>query len=305
MSEPQSAICTETGEFGLFMTLVLVEGGAALVRRVIADLAGLTAGLAEELSEPRLVSAVGIGASAWASLFGPRMPKGLVPFAALEDGPRQAPATPADLFLHIHSPRHDANFLLARKVMERLRGHVRLVEEIHGFKYLGGRDLTGFVDGTENPEGDERAEVALVGGEDPHFAGGSHVSLQRYIHDLPRWEARPVAEQEATIGRTKADDEELADDVKPPSAHIARVVIKENGEELEIVRHSMPYGSTSESGLYFVAYCRSPDPFRKMLERMVKRDGEGHYDHLLDFTRAVTGASFFCPPVAFLREFAG
>lgn len=305
MTEPQTAICAETGEFGLFLTLTIADGGIDALRQAIAAIPGMTASLGKDLSEPRLASAVGIGAAAWAPLFGNRMPKELVPFAALADGPRRAPATPADLFVHIHSPRHDANFLLARQVMGRLGGLVRVVEEIHGFKYLGGRDLTGFVDGTENPKGDERAEVALVGDEDPHFAGGSYVSLQRYVHDLSHWEARPVAEQEGTIGRTKDGDEELDDEVKPPTAHIARVVIEEDGEELEVVRHSMPYGTTAESGLYFIAYCRSPAPFRKMLERMVKRDGEGHYDHLLEFTRPVTGVSFFTPSLDLLRDLAG
>ncbi|MBF0094151.1 MAG: Dyp-type peroxidase [Alphaproteobacteria bacterium] len=305
MTEPQAAICADTGDFGLFLTLTVVEGKASSVRRAIADFPRMTADLGKELAEPRLTGAVAIGASAWPSLFGDRMPRGLVPFAALDDGPRHAPATPADLFIHIHSPRHDANFLLARRVMGRLGGHVRLIEEVHGFKYLGGRDLTGFVDGTENPKDGERAEVALVGDEDPAFAGGSYVSLQRYVHDLPRWEGNPVAEQEKTIGRTKDGDEELADDVKPPTAHIARVVIEENGEELEVVRHSMPYGTTSESGLYFIAYCRDPTPFRRMLTRMVQRDGEGHYDRLLDFTRPVTGASFFAPPIPLLRDAAG
>ena len=78
-------------------------------------------------------------------------------------------------------------------------------------------------------------------------------------------------------------------------------MIEEEGEELEILRHSLPYGTTSEHGLYFVAYCRSPAPFRKMLERMVLRDGEGHADRLLDFTTAVTGAAFFAPSLEFLE----
>ena len=166
-----------------------------------------------------------------------------------------------------------------------------------GFRHLGNRDLTGFVDGSENPEGDDRAEVALV--KDGPHEGGSFVSLQRYVHDLRRWDALSLGDQEAAVGRTKDTDEEIA--VKAPSAHIARVVIEEDGAELEILRHSMPYGTTSENGLYFVAYGASPAPFRKMLERMVLSAGDGHHDRLLDFTRAVTGCAFFAPSADWLR----
>ncbi|BAE49509.1 Dyp-type peroxidase [Paramagnetospirillum magneticum] len=297
MTQPQSAICAEGGDFGLFLTLVLADGDTAAVRRVLAALPDMTESVAVQSGEPALTSSVAIGAACWPRLTGRECPDGLVPFAPLADGARKAPATPADLFLHIHSPRHDANLMLARRVAGALGNHVRVVEEVMGFRHLGKRDLTGFVDGTENPEGDDRTEVALV--KDDPFAGGSFVSLQRYVHDLPRWEALSLPDQEAAVGRTKDSDEEM--EVKPPFAHIARVVIEEDGEELEVLRHSMPYGTTSENGLYFVAYCASPAPFRKMLERMVLSAGDGHHDRLLDFTRPVTGAAFFAPSADWLR----
>ncbi|HTH16406.1 MAG TPA: Dyp-type peroxidase [Magnetospirillum sp.] len=302
MAQAQTAICADTGAFGLFLTFTLVEGGALAVRRAAAALPKLAAAMAENLAEPALVCALGVGAQAWEAVMGGPMPKGLMPFEPLADGDRQAPATPADLFLHIHSPRHDANLMLARAFVRSLASGADLVEEVMGFKHLGGRDLTGFVDGTENPEGDERAEVALVA--DASFAGGSFVSIQRYVHDLAKWDALPVPSQELAVGRTKETDEELDDEVKPPTAHIARVVIEEDGEELEILRHSLPYGGTRESGLYFVAYGATPEPFRKMLTRMVVRDGDGHFDRLLDFTKPVTGATFFTPSREMLEALA-
>jgi putative iron-dependent peroxidase len=299
MSTPQSAICAEGETFGLFLTLLVEPGSEATIRRALAELPGLTRDLAAQQGEPALSSAVGIGAEVWERLCGPTRPAELVPFAPLADGPRLAPATPADLFLHLHSDSHAANFALARAVRQRLGGAVRVVEEIAGFRTLGGRDLTGFVDGTENPKGKERPKAAIVGAEDPAFIGGSYVSLQRYVHRLSQWEALPVTDQELAVGRTKADDQEIDD--KPASAHIARVVIEEDGEELQILRHSLPYGTTSENGLYFVAYGRSPRPFRRMLEAMVRRDAGGQYDRLLDYTSPVTGAAFFCPSIEWLE----
>ena len=305
MGTAQSAICPEAGPFGIFITLRLAGGPTAVAacRRGLAQLPERLAGAAA--NQPGLVAAIGIGAACWPSLVGAPAPRELVPFEPLAAGHRVAPATAADLFLHIHSDSHDTNFMLARAVLGDLGPAVSLVEEVHGFRHLEGRDLTGFVDGTENPKGDDRAAVALVGDEDPAFAGGSYVSVQRWVHDLGRWEKLPVPEQEGVIGRTKADDVELADDVKPPTAHIARVVIEENGAELELLRHSMPYGGTAEAGLYFVAYGRRPHAFRRMLERMVLPDDDGLYDHLMDYSRPVTGAAFFVPPLETLVGLGG
>lgn len=299
MAVQQAAVCAESGHSGIFLTLSLLDGGATGIRRLAAALPDLTERIADQTGEQSLCCALGVGATAWTPIFGDARPAELVPFKPLAEGSRQAPATRADLFLHLHSECHDANFLLARRLMVALAGHARLEEEIHGFRGRDGRDLIGFVDGTENPQGGERAEAALVGDEDAAFRGGSYVSLQRWVHDLPRWEALSVPEQERTVGRSKVDDQELGD--KPPFAHIARVVIEENGEELQVLRHSMPYGTTSEHGLYFIAYGRSPRPFRLMLERMVHADGQGFHDRLMDYTRPVTGAAFFTPPEEMLR----
>ncbi len=306
MSTPQTGVCAEGSDFGLFITLSVNNGpeDAARVRKSIAALPKLTTQFAADLQAPLLVSSAGIGAVIWDTLCGPDRPAELVPFQALVDGHRHAPATDADVFLHIRSDRHDVNFALAREIRRRLGDAVRLVEEIHGFKYLKGRDLSGFVDGTENPQGAERAEVAVVASEDPAFSGGSYVNIQRYVHNLRHWEGLGLDEQERIIGRTKADDIELDDEIKPATAHIARVVIEDDGQELEILRHSLPYGTTDEHGLYFVSYGKSPAPFRRMLERMVMSDADGTYDHLLDFTRPVTGAMFFAPSQGFLEGLA-
>jgi len=105
--------------------------------------------------------------------------------------------------------------------MARLDGHVTVQDETHAFKYFDERDLLGFVDGTENPEGDAAVEAVLVGDEDPDFQGGSHLFVQKYLHDLTAWNDQSVEEQEKVIGRTKLDDIELPDDVKPSNSHVA------------------------------------------------------------------------------------
>ena len=293
MGEPQSGLLAEPSQHAIFTTLTIAGDGEAAVRRAAASLPGLTDEVSALGGAP-VFSALGIGAAAWDRLFPAARPAELTPFKALEAGPRQAPATPADLFLQVRSDRYDLAFELTRRVLDPLGPAVTLVEQIHGFRYLDSRDLIGFVDGTENPQGEAKAEVALVD-DDPPFDGGSYVAIQRYVHDLAAWEAQPVAEQEKTIGRTKADDVEFAAEDKPPYAHIKRAVVKEDGKSLEMLRQSMPYALPEARGLYFVAYAKHARVFDLSLESMVVGDGAGHHDRLLDYTRPVTGARFFVP----------
>ena len=174
---------------------------------------------------------------------------------------------------------------------------------MHGFRYFDDRDLTGFVDGTENPVQQDAIDATIVGDEDSSFAGGSYVLVQKYVHDLATWDALSTEEQERIIGRTKLADIELDDDVKPTNAHNALTVIEEDGKEVEILRHNMPFGTASgESGTYFIGDARSPRVLEQMLDNMFVGLPPGNYDRLLDFTHPVTGTLFFAPPAAFLDE---
>jgi len=188
----------------------------------------------------------------------------------------------------------------------RLAGAVSPVDEVHGFQYFDDRDLIGFVDGTENPTDQAAADATLIGDEDPGFAGGSYVILQKYVHDMPAWNALTTEAQEGIIGRTKLSDIELADDVKPTSAHNALTVLEESGKEIKILRDNMPFGDTArgEFGTYFIGYARSPRPIEQMLENMFVGRPPGNYDRLLDFSRALTGNLFFVPSLDLLDSLA-
>jgi putative iron-dependent peroxidase len=186
--------------------------------------------------------------------------------------------------------------------MIRIGAAVETVDEVHGFRYFDNRDLIGFVDGTENPQGDAAAEAVLVGEEDGAFAGGSYVIVQKYLHDLNGWDVLSTEQQEAIIGRKKLSDIELDDAVKPASAHNALTTITEGGKEVKILRDNMPFGrvGNGEFGTYFIGYSRSPRTIEQMLENMFLGRPPGNYDRLLDFSRAVTGNLFFAPSATFL-----
>ena len=167
------------------------------------------------------------------------------------------------------------------------------------------RDLLGFVDGTENPTGQASVAAAITGAGDPGFAGGSHLVVQKYVHDMGAWNALTVEEQERVIGRTKLDDIELPDDVKPSNSHVAVNTITEpDGTERQIVRANMPFGSVGagEFGTYNAAYSATPSVAERMLERMFIGDPPGNYDRILDFSTAVTGNLFFAPSADFLDD---
>jgi porphyrinogen peroxidase len=234
---------------------------------------------------------VGFGAGLWRVLSPGEAPESLGPFTAIEGDGRRAPATQHDAWVWMHGTGPDLLLDLARAVTGSLAPELELAAEQPCFVYRDSRDLTGFVDGTENPPVEEAPAVAALA--DGPGAGGSHVLAQRWIHDLAAFHRLPVADQEGTIGRTKPDSVELDD--KPPTAHISRVVIEEAGEELEIYRRSAPYGTVTEHGLYFVAFSADRTRFDRMLARMFGTAADGLHDHLTDFSRPVSGAYYFAP----------
>jgi putative iron-dependent peroxidase len=245
---------------------------------------------------------IAFGAEAWDRLFGSPRPAELHPFKEIRAGSRHAVATPGDILFHIRADREDLCFELATQIMIKLGSSIVPVDEVHGFRYFDARDLLGFVDGTENPVNQEAIDSALIGEEDPGFARGSYVIVQKYLHDMAGWNALPTEVQERIIGRIKLSDVELDDVVKPTSAHNALTTIVENGKEIKILRQNMAFGQPGhgEFGTYFIGYSRSPRTIEQMLENMFIGRPPGNYDRLLDFSRAVTGNLFFVPSQSFL-----
>ncbi|WP_165757188.1 Dyp-type peroxidase [Mycolicibacter algericus] len=289
----------------IFLVATIEEGGEAAVHEALPDLAGFARAIGFRDPTKRLALVTSIGSDAWDRLFTGARPAELHPFVELT-GPRHtAPGTPGDLLFHIKGETMDVCFELAGRIVKAIGDGITVVDEVHGFRFFDNRDLLGFVDGTENPVDEEALEATAVGDEDPDFAGGSYVHIQKYLHDMAAWEALPVTEQERVIGRTKADDIEFDDDVKPANSHIAlNVITDEDGNELDIVRHNMPFGSvgSGESGTYYIAYARSPEITEQMLRNMFLGDPPGNTDRILDFSTAITGGLFFTPTADFLDD---
>lgn len=300
MAREQSGVCAEGNLHSQYLLFNCDEGMEKAIRSQLVEMSHYLEEMADEYSDVAFSGFIAIGANYWESLYPQAKPKLLRPFPSLSHDDRHAPAFPLDLFVQIRCDRNDINHLVSREICLMLEDLATLVEETQGFRYLDSRDLTGFVDGTENPKGLHRQEVALVGEEDNEFRGGSYIHIQRYLHDLKQWDKLKVKTQEDIIGRTKQENHEYSSFNKPKTSHIRRTGLKDDaGNAVEILRQSMPYGDMKEQGLFFISCCKTPLNFELMLRSMIVGDNKGHYDHLLKYTQAVTGAAFFAPAMSY------
>lgn len=304
MAREQFGICAEPSLHGYYLLFNVLDDKDAHIRQALSRLPALFEKYADRFSESNLTGVIAIGANYWDELYPKGRPKLLKPFNEIKCDDRLAPSVNYDLYIEVRSDRADVNHIVAGKVSALLADSVELVEQVRGFRFLDGRDLTGFVDGTENPQGRHRRDVALISDEsDAEFAAGSYLHIQRYRHNLNLWNTLKVKEQEDVFARTKIDNEEYTSENKPATSHIKRANIKDaEGKSIEIVRQSMPYGDMKLQGLFFVAYCNSSQPFELMLKSMIEGDEHGNFDHMLKYTQAETGAAFFAPSLNILAQ---
>lgn len=287
----------------IFVIATINDGAEAAVHDALTGLSGLGRAVGFRTPASALAVVTSIGSDAWDRLFSGPRPAGLHPFPELRGARHHAPSTPGDLLFHIRAGAMDVCFEMAGQIMKSLDGAVTVVDEVHGFKFYENRDLLGFVDGTENPDGPDALAAVQIGDEDPEFAGGSYVHIQKYLHDMSSWESLSVAEQELVIGRSKLDDIEMPDDVKPANSHVALNVITDaDGNQLQILRANMPFGrvGSAEFGTYYIAYSADPTVTERMLRNMFIGDPPGNTDRILDFSTPVTGLLFFTPTTDFL-----
>ncbi len=259
------------------------------VRQFLASLKDLQ----QKFPESQLGAVIAFGDEVWKKLQKSPSAAELKPFKLLGKGEFQAPATQQDLLIHIQSQRPDVNFTTAQMAVKAFDKAINVAQEIHGFRWVEDRDLTGFIDGTENPKGENREIVGIIA--EGNDIDGSYIFTQRWEHQLPKWEKLSVEKQEQVIGRTKKDSVEL--DEVPETSHVGRTDVKENGKGLKILRQSLPYGTASgTNGLFFIAYCATLHNIEQQLLSMFG-EKDGKTDRILGFTQPVTGSYYFAPSV--------
>jgi putative iron-dependent peroxidase len=305
MAEEPQSILTPLTDAAIFLTVCVDPGGEDEVLDLLPDLGGLRRSVGFRAPDAGLSCVAGIGASLWERLFDAPLPPELHPFRELRGPVHTAPSTPGDLFFHIRASRLDLCFELARLITDRFDEEVRVVDEVHGFRSFDERDLLGFVDGTENPEGgDAEDAVVIAEDDDPTYAGGSYLLVQKYTHDLVGWNELSIEEQEAAMGRTKLDDVEFADEDKAPDSHLTLNVIEGPDGQRQIMRFNMPFGrvGSAEFGTFYIAYAKTAGLIEEMLGNMFLGLGEASHDRILDFSTALTGSLYFVPGADFLDD---
>ncbi len=204
------------------------------------------------------------------------------------------PSTSSALWCWLRGSDRGALLHLSQRVVSSVSPAFNVETVIDGFKYDTGRDLTGYVDGTENPKGKKAFQAAIVQGQGTGLDGSSFVAVQQWVHDFDRFASMPAKEQDNSIGRRRSDNKELA--AAPGSAHIKRTAQESFAPEAFVLRRSMPWANGMSGGLNFVAFGKSFDAFEAQLRRMVGAE-DGVTDALFKFTRPVSGSYFWCPPM--------
>jgi len=244
-----------------------------------------------EIADGKLV-VVGLGTSTVAAL-GKNI-EGLGVFPA-DSGPGfEVPSTPMALWCWLRNEDRGDHVHQTRAIAEALAPAFLLDQVIDAFQHGESRDLTGYEDGTENPDGDEALAAGVVQDRGVGLDGSSFVAVQQWLHDLDHFQGMPQAEQDHVIGRRKSDNEELED--APESAHVKRTAQETFTPEAFVLRRSMPWASADGEGLVFVSFGKSFGAFEALLNRMMGKD-DGIVDALFRFTRPVSGCYFWCPPV--------
>ncbi|WP_456414546.1 Dyp-type peroxidase [Thiolapillus sp.] len=236
---------------------------------------------------------VGLGPSLVQAL-GARI-DGLRDFPVISSAGLDIPATPAALWCWLRGEDRGELFHDSRLVESLLGEAFALGDCIDSFKYTpANRDLSGYEDGTENPKGEEAVAAAVVQGKGPGLDGSSFVAVQQWLHDFDLLDEMETAQTDDLIGRRLEDNEEF--DEAPESAHVKRSAQESFEPEAFILRHSMPWAEDLQGGLVFVAFGKSLDAFEAILRRMAGLE-DGIQDGLFRFTRPLSGAYFWCPPV--------
>jgi putative iron-dependent peroxidase len=205
---------------------------------------------------------LGVRPSIWAQVASDQVPEHAADFAAPLIGAEgfTMPATQQDLWVWVAGTGRDLVFDVATDIVATLRPVAEPATEVSGWSYRHSRDLTGFEDGTENPPLSRAADVAVVPAGRPG-EGSSVVLVQQWVHQAQEWNSLDVATQEKVIGRTKADSIELDENIQPAESHVARTAIEDqNGDDLEVFRRNVPYGTVTEHGTMFVGFTSDPPP---------------------------------------------
>jgi len=298
----------DVGEAVDFVVLQLNRKDQEAEREAITEFADRSQAIIRSLrirnEHDDLMVAIGFSLAAWQWLFpSAPVPAELETFSGLSQNDHTMPATGGDIFIHARAKNEAVVYECITQFMQFLRPISTVQDETHGFRYLEGRAIIGFIDGTEAPAMADSPEWAIIGDEDASFVNGSYAFLQKWVHDMDKWNSFTTETQEKFIGRHKFSDIELEDDEKStdPTAHNVASKLEVDGEEKKIIRMNVPFSDPAHNytGTMFIGYSRHWTVTKAMLQQMLEKN-----DALLSFSQIISGQLFFIPSRDLLGDIA-
>ncbi len=302
MAREQTGICSEPNLHGLVLLFNALDGHAALLRRQFSLFSHASSKLAEQFSEANLNTTLAIGAAFWDTIYPDCRPPELESMKPLIAGDIEMPTSPADFVFYIRADRYDVLHLASQQLSALVVAHADLIEQTHVFRVMDGRALTGFPLDPPYIPGLNKRELALIDDAESEFVQGSYMHVQRYRLDFARWQSLTQEQQEHIVGRNKLTGQLQLEHEASQNTHALRTSLRV-GEHalLPIVFQDMPFGQLRAQGVVQVAYSKSATAFNQWLQQRVG-DGEHHYDLMLDYLQADSGAAFFAPSINFLED---
>lgn len=303
MAREQLGICAEANLHGSYILCRALDGQEAKLRHILARIPQILNRLAEHFSEAMLSGFVAVSNHYWDSLYPWQRPNGLTTFPELLSEHVSISSTAADLLIQVRSDRVDVNYIAFQQIYQLLQAHIESVEHLHSFRYLDGRQLTGFTDMPANPRGMLRRKTALVDvSVDPVFAGGSYLHFYRLHLDLKRWQQLSLAQQEEVMGYRKLDGAPLAAFEYSPGELPAQSTSSTPNHVL--LQQNMPFATLQTQGSLQLSFSAVNDSFRNLWCERLGCGASADYDHLLDYCQIDLAAAFFVPSLSYMEAAA-
>lgn len=302
MAREQSGICAEANLHCCYLLLNALDGHEHYLRLQLAKIPLLAERLSDQFSEAMLNVVVAIGQNYWLHLYPEQQPE---PWPDFTENQASIPVVSVDLLIQIRADRFDVIHIATQQIYHLLQQHVDLFEQVHAFRYLDGRNLTGFHDCPDNPKGKLRRSCALISNEPKSFmSAGSYVYMLRYQYDLQRWQQLTMSEQEAVMGRNKLDGQLVPSAQRLANSHADKTALETATGRKQILWQNMPVADVRAQGMMSIGFSANATDLPLWLAQR-SGDNDEDADLLLDYCQVEAGAAFFAPSVSFLEQQAG
>lgn len=304
MAREQLGICAEANLHGSYLLCNALDGQEAVLRQKLARLPQLLNRLSEHFSEAMLTAVVAISSHYWDNLYPWQRPAALQAFPEFTSDQFSVSHSTVDILIYVRSDRADVNHIALQQIYQLILNHVDIVEQLFGFRYLDGRQLTGFVDAPLNPRGQQRRNAALIDASlTPIFAGGSYLHFYRLLLDQKPWSQLTSAQQEEIMGYRKVDAKAITASELSENSHLA-CLLAVQASGASVLQQNMPFATLKQQGSLQLSFSADGQAFSKYWRQRLGLNAKGTYDRLLDYCRVDLAAAFFVPSLSYLEAAA-